>query len=183
MVAIDVSHSMMSMGKWEGISVIKWDIGDSLFSEGLFDRVLARMVFHHILDNLDRAILRCYDVLKKGGKIVVAEGVPPTDDQEVVEWYTNMFKLKEKRRTFSIGILESYLKKNGFKDIQTHVHVMKKFSINNWLDNSGISREKQKKIYSLHVNASKKVKDAYNMKIIKNECFVRTVNLIVKGKK
>ena len=100
-VAIDISASMLQKGDWTGMSVIKWDIGESLFAQAIFHRVFARMVFHHILDNLDRAILRCYDLLKDGGKIIVAEGVPPVDEPEVVQWYTEMFRLKEERRTFT----------------------------------------------------------------------------------
>lgn len=69
------------------------------------------MVFHHIMDNLDRAVLRCYDLLKENGKICVAEGVPPVDDPDVVDWYTEMFKLKEERRTFTPEQLVDYLRK------------------------------------------------------------------------
>lgn len=157
-VAIDISHSMLEKGNWQGISVLKWDIGESLFTEGVFDRVIARMVFHHILDNLDRAILRCYDVLGKNGKIVVAEGVPPTDDQEVIDWFTNMFKLKEERRTFTIGELTHSLERNGFKNIEVGIHVMENFSVDNWLSNSGLDQPTQQAIYEMHVNADQRIK-------------------------
>jgi ubiquinone/menaquinone biosynthesis C-methylase UbiE len=182
-VVIDTSDSMLSKGVWRNMSTIKWDIGESLFLGGLFDRVFARMVFHHILDNLDRAVLRCYDVLKPNGKIVVAEGVPPTNDPDVIEWYTNMFKLKEKRRTFTPDILPYILEKNGFCGVKSNIYIMNKFSINNWLENSGLSGIRQKKIYQMHVNADDKIKKAYNMRIVNGECFVRTVNMIVTGKK
>jgi len=93
-VAVDISDAMLSKGQWEGISIVKWDIFDLLFVNNLFNKIIARMVFHHIFDELDRVIIRCYDMLKKGGELIVAEGTPPTDD-DVVEWYTEMFKLKE----------------------------------------------------------------------------------------
>lgn len=182
-VAIDTSDSMLSEGKWENISSIKWNIGESLFSDGIFDRLFARMIFHHILDNLDRAVLRCFDVLKPNGKIIVAEGVPPTNDPLIVDWYTDMFKFKEKRRTFSPDILAYFLKKNGFRNIKTNIYIMDRFNINNWHDNSGLSGQRQKKIYDMHVNADKKIKDAYKMKIVKGECLVRTVNVIMIGQK
>ena len=41
-VAIDISDSMLQNGTWEGTSVIKWDIGESIFVENLFDRIIAR---------------------------------------------------------------------------------------------------------------------------------------------
>ncbi len=182
-LVIDTSDAMLSKGVWKNISTIKWDIGESLFLDGLFHRVFARMVFHHILDNLDRAILRCFDVLKPNGKIIVAEGVPPSNDPEIIEWYTNMFKLKEKRRTFTPEKLAYFLEKNGFRNVKTNIYVMNKFSINNWLENSGLPEKRQKQIYQLHVNADKKIKQAYNMQIVKGECFVRTVNAIITGKK
>ena len=42
-VAVDISYSMLEKGKWEDISIIKCDIGDSIFIEGLFDRIIARL--------------------------------------------------------------------------------------------------------------------------------------------
>lgn len=182
-VAVDISHSMLEKGNWEGVSMVKWDISNSLFTSNLFDRVVARMVLHHVLDNLDRAILRCYDILKEGGKIVVAEGVPPSDDEDVINWYTSMFKLKEKRRTFTLSKLKYYIEKNGFKNVKSRIHVMEKFSINNWLSNSGLPKDTQQKIYEIHVNADPKIKEVYNMEIINEECFVRTINTIITGEK
>ncbi len=182
-VAIDISDSMLTKGRWSGISVIKWDVGDYLFTQGLFDRVFARMVFHHILDNLDRAILRCFDVLKEKGKIIIAEGVPPSDDRDIIEWYTGMFKHKEKRRTFTPSLLEFYLEKNGFKNIETIVHVMENFSVKNWLKNSALPKKRQAKIYEMHVDADQKIKDSYRMRIANGDCLIRTVNVIISGEK
>ena len=182
-VAVDISGAMLSKGEWLDISIVKWDIANALFTKGLFDRVFARMVFHHVLDNLDRAILRCYDLLKDGGRIVVAEGVPPSEDSDVVGWYTEMFKYKERRRTFTTPELEYYLEKNGFRDIKKRVHIMEDFSVKNWLENSGISEGKQTLIYQLHVNADDKIKELYNMRIKDDDCIIRTVNVILSGKK
>ena len=49
-IALDNSISMLEKGKWEGISFIKWDIAERIFHDGLFDKLSARMVFHHIFD-------------------------------------------------------------------------------------------------------------------------------------
>ncbi|MCK7528387.1 MAG: aminotransferase class I/II-fold pyridoxal phosphate-dependent enzyme [Ignavibacteriales bacterium] len=99
---------MLKRGKWDGISMVRWDINESLFHNHLFDKIVGRMVFHHILDNLDRAFLRCYDLLKCRGRLIIAEGVPPAEDPEVVDWYTEMFKHKEVRRTFTKTLLVRY---------------------------------------------------------------------------
>jgi ubiquinone/menaquinone biosynthesis C-methylase UbiE len=182
-VGLDFSHSMLEKGAWEGISMIKWDISESLFHNNLFNRLVARMVFHHILDNLDRVFIRCFDLLKEKGKLIVAEGVPPIDDQAVVDWYARMFSLKEERRTFVPAELQNYFKKNGFKKIKTHLHLMEKFSIKNWLVNSGLERKKQKKILEMHFEAPRIIKQAYNMKILRDDCLVDTKNVIIVGEK
>jgi len=182
-VGLDISDSMLEKGTWEGFSLIKWNISDLLFANNTFDKVIARMVFHHILDNLDRVLLRCYDILKDKGSLIVAEGIPPTDEKSVIDWYSHMFSFKEKRRTFTQKQLEGFFKHNGFVNVYSVVHTMKNFSIKNWLSNSGLDSKKQKKILKLHIEAGQHIKDVYNMKITKNDCFVDTKNVIVIGQK
>jgi len=182
-VGIDISDAMLEKGKWNGISIVKWDISEVLFATNIFDKILARMVFHHIRDNLDNVLSNCYNLLKNEGLIVIAEGVPPTDDDEIVNWYTEMFKFKEERRTFRSNEIAQYLKKNGFLDIKQLVYVMKKFSVKNWLKNSGISKGNQNKIMEMHLKAPQEVKDAYDMRIVKDDCLIRTKNIVIVGKK
>lgn len=182
-IGIDISDSMLRQGEWNGISVIKWDIRDALFTNNMFDKVIARMVFHHVIDNLDIAIMRCYDLLKKSGKLIVAEGIPPNDDIEVIEWYKNMFKLKEERLTFSCEELLNRLDKIGFKNMKKCEYVMKNFSIKNWLVNSGLEKEIRDKIMKIHFSSNEKVQKAYNMKYINNDCIVDTRNIILVGEK
>jgi len=182
-VAVDISDAMLSKGDWQGISVIKWDISDSLFVNNLFDKIIARMVFHHIFNDLDRAIVRCFDLLKPGGRLVVAEGVPPTDQDEVVEWYDEMFRHKEHRRVFRANEVAHFLRKNGFQDVEQEAYMMENFSIRNWLENSGVSAEAQKKIMDMHVHADQNIKDVYKMRIADGDCLVRTKNIITTGVK
>lgn len=182
-VGLDISGSMLEKGKWEGFSLIKWDISDILFANNTFDKVIARMVFHHILDNLDRVLLRCYDILKDKGNLIVAEGIPPTDEKSVIDWFTHMFSFKEKRRTFTEEQLKGFFKHNGFVNVKSIVYTMKNFSIKDWLSNSGLEPNMQKKILKLHREADQHIKDAYNMKITKGDCLVDTKNVIVIGQK
>jgi len=182
-VGMDFSDSMLKQGRWEGISMVKWALTDSLFHNWLFDKIVGRMVFHHILDNLDRAFLRCYDLLKSRGQLIIAEGIPPSENQEVIDWYTGMFKHKEVRRTFTRSLLVHYFVKNGFQDVKVYKYKMKRFNINNWLVNSGLDRAKQKLILNMHLDASRKVKTAYNMTVENGVCLVDTDNLIIVGKK
>jgi ubiquinone/menaquinone biosynthesis C-methylase UbiE len=178
-VGMDFSDSMLKQGRWEGISMVKWDLNDNR----LFDKIVGRMVFHHILDNLDRAFLRCYDLLKSRGKLIIAEGIPPSEDQDIIDWYTEIFKHKEVRRTFTRSLLVNYFVKNGFRDVKVHKYKMKRFNINNWLVNSGLDKAKQKLILNMHLSASGKVKAAYHMKVENGVCLVDTDNLIIVGNK
>jgi ubiquinone/menaquinone biosynthesis C-methylase UbiE len=182
-VGLDMSDSMLNKGNWQGCSVIKWDVSDLIFANNIFDKIIARMVFHHVLDNLDRALLRCYDMLKDKGILTIAEGVPPSEDKDVIDWYSHMFSFKEKRRTFTAKQLQGFLEHNGFSKIKSEIYTMKKFSIKNWLVNSGIDKKAQEKILKLHFEASPKIKKLYNMKITKNDCFVDTKNVIIVGQK
>lgn len=182
-VGMDFSDSMLKRGKWGGISLVKWDITESLFHQHLFDKIVGRMVFHHILDNLDRAFLRCYDLLKSRGKLIIAEGVPPSEDPEIVDWYTEMFRHKETRRTFTKGLLIHYFVKNGFKNVRAFKYKMRRFNINNWLVNSGLNKTKRTTILNMHRDAPQKVKAAYNMTLENDICYIDTDNLIIVGLK
>ena len=182
-VGLDISGMMLSKGNWNGISLIKWDIRNSLFAHNVFDKIIARMVFHHIIDNIEVAAMRCYDNLKAGGKIVIAEGIPPTDDQDIFIWYADMFRLKEERRTFNKSMLVELLRHTGFKNIIITEYIMQDFDINNWLENSGLDEVIQDRIKSIHILASNKVKKAYNMKIDNGKIYVDTRKIIVTGVK
>ena len=76
---------------------VQADLHSLPFDDGSFDKVTARMVFHHVLEKTHEAMRECRRVLKKGGRMVFSEGVPPT--RHVVDFYTEMFRLKEERIT------------------------------------------------------------------------------------
>ena len=182
-IGVDISDSMLSQIQKEDISLIKWNICDALFTNNIFDKVFARMVLHHIVDSLDVALLRCYDLLRNGGKIIVAEGVPPTDDPQVIAWYSNMFKLKEDRLTFTKQELIALLEKIGFQNVQSQTYIMKNFSIKNWLKNSGLDQAQQEKIMDVHRTADETIQHAYNMHYVNEDCLVDTKNVILVGEK
>ena len=185
-IGVDISTAMISKmyenSGWR-IAVIRWDICDALFTNNLFDKILARMIFHHVTDDLDLAIKRCYDMLKPRGKIIIAEGIPPSEDDDVVDWYRDMFAYKEDRLTFSkLGLLDTIHRAN-FHWSLTYEFVTKGFSVKNWLINSGLDPEIQKKIMGIHKDAPDKIKDVYNMKITDDDCFIDTKNIIMVGEK
>jgi len=181
-IGLDISQDMLDHSNWKDNKYfIKRDIRDSIFCDKVFDKVTARMVFHHITEKTQEAMDECYRILKIGGKMVLSEGVPPAP--EVKEDYKRIFKLKEKRLTFTEEDLVSLMKNSGFKNIRIFVHIMKNFSVCDWLNNSGLPKDKQNKIYKMHVNGSEIFKKAYNMKNVNGDCLIDTKNLILVGEK
>ncbi len=181
-IGLDISQDMLEHSNWQGNKYfIKRDIRNPIFYENVFDKVTARMVFHHIIERAQKAMDECCRVLKKGGKMVLSEGVPPIP--ELKEDYKNIFKVKEERLIFLEEDLANMMKKSGFKDIRVLAHTMKNFSVKNWLENSGLPKEKQDKIFEMHVTGSDIFKKAYNMKIVNGDCLIDVKNLILVGKK
>jgi len=182
-IGLDISQDMLEHSNWKDNKYfIKRDIRDPIFYDNVFDKVTARMMFHHILEDTQKAMNECHRVLKKGGKMILSEGVPPTP--AVKEDYTKMFKLKEERLTFLEEDLVGMMEKAGFKNIRVITHIMKHFSVKNWLENSGnLPKEKQNKIFEMHVTGSNIFKKAYNMKIVNGDCLIDVKNLILVGEK
>ncbi|MBD3164444.1 methyltransferase domain-containing protein [Candidatus Woesearchaeota archaeon] len=181
-IGLDISQDMLQHSNWKDNKYfIKRDIRDPIFCDCVFDKIVARMVFHHITENTQEAMDECYRILKYGGKMILAEGIPPKP--EIKEDYATIFQLKEKRLVFLKQDLVNLMKKSGFQTIKTVEYIMKGFSINNWLRNSGLPEEKSNKIYELHVNASDEFKEAYNMKITEKDCLIDVKNLIIVGEK
>ena len=181
-IGLAISQAMLEHINWKDNKYfIKRDIRDPLFYEGVFDKVTARMVFHHILKDGQKAMDECYRILKKGGSMVMSEGIPPSP--EVKNDYLEIFKLKEERLTFLEEDLTGMMKKSGFKGIHPVPHIMKNFSVKNWLENSGLPLEKQDRIFEMHVTGSGIFKKAYNMKIVNGDCLIDVKNIILVGTK
>jgi len=137
---------------------IKRDIRDPFFNKSVFDVVTARMVFHHILENTQGAMNECYRIVRKGGRMVFSEGVPPS--KEVREDYIEIFRLKEERLTFYEDDLIALMKGAGFENISLKTIVLPQMSVRNWLDNSGLSQSIKDQIFKLYVESKDYFKKA-----------------------
>lgn len=181
-IGLDISQDMLEHSNWQGNKYfIKRDIKNPIFYDEIFDKVTARLVFHHITEGTQKAMDECYRVLKRGGKMVLSEGVPPIPD--IIQDYIDIFRLKEDRLTFLEEDLVSLMKNSGFKNIKVFTHIMKKFSVKDWLKNGSLPNDRQDKIFRMHVNGSDLFKKAYNMKIVKDDCLIDVKNLIIVGEK
>lgn len=148
-----------------------------------FDKIIARMVFHHIEDLL-KGFDNCYKMLRQDGWLIIQEGIPPSNDKKVIDWYSYIMGLKEKRHTFLKQSLKGFLEFAGFRNKQSKIIIDKEFSVTNWLSSSGQNKKLIKKIYDLHKNAPDYIKKAYKMKIKKDgEIIIQTKVLLIKGQR
>lgn len=185
-VGVDYSENMLREARrhnhGQNVQLINADIRKMPFADGSFTKCTARMVFHHLLWGLNKAMNELKRVLKKGGLFCLSEGVPP--DRCVEDFYKAVFTLKEKRRIFFPEDLEKLMIKGGFKKIKKKEFIMKHCGIKNWLENAGnLSYEVKKKIYNMHIELHDQGKKVYNMKITPNDCFIDMKFMIVSGRK
>lgn len=181
-IGLDKSQAMLEHSNWRGnMYFIRRNILTPIFKDEVFDKVVARHVFHHILVGRQRAMNECYRVLKRGGLMVFSEGVPPCP--EVKRDYIEIFKLKEKRRTFLEEDIVDLMKKAGFQNIQVSIFMLKSMSVRSWLVNSDVPESTQEQILDLHANAGDYFKKAYNMVQVAGDCFIDVKMAIVTGEK
>ena len=180
---IDIYQDMLDRVQERPVNV-DWqqmDTHDLRFEDSSFNKITARMVFHHVTCDTEGGMKECYRVLKEGGQMVFSEGVPPTE--HVKEFYTEMFKLKEERITFMEDDLTELMKQGGFKRIDKQALVMPQVSIKNWLESSGIPQENQDKIFQMHLDLDEKGKQDYKMTITETDCLIDMKFIILVGYK
>lgn len=183
-IGIDISQAMLDHALAHQVSneiFMKCDARKLPFCDNKFSKITARMVFHHILENTHKAMSECYRVLAKDGWMIFSEGVPPTE--YVKNFYTEMFKLKEERLTFMDYDMKELMEKAGFKILDEVIHWNRKSSIKNWLENSGLNKETQEKIFKMHLNLDSQSRKDYKMIIKRGDCLIDMKFVILIGKK
>lgn len=180
-IGVDFSQSMLDRAKrCDNIYYVKWDVREPLFYDGIFTKVVARQVLHHIPET-QVVVDICHRVLKKGGKFIIAEPVCPSPD--IKDRYGEIFKLKDNRQIFTEEDLIEIIKKAGFESVKATTFRVKKFSVRNWLDNNALESVAQNKIFELHVRGSDAFRRAYRMKIINGDCLIDIKNVVIVGEK
>ena len=162
-VGLDISHDMLSLNHVNGnFNVMEGDIRKSGLPSESFDKVVARQVFHHILTDSGVAVDECYRLLRPGGLMILAEGVPPS--KQIKRHYKAVFALKEERVTFMEEDLETLLRRGLFTGVESIGIWQRQMSIRNWLVNSGLPQDKQDAIFALYPQYETLCKRAYNMR-------------------
>ena len=180
---IDISKEMLKVAKEKRnnpkVDYMNMNAEKIDFNGNSFYCITARMCFHHII-NEKKAIKECVRILKPGCKFVISEGVPPPGART---FYTKMFKLKEKRRTYTVDDLVDLLEYGGLKNINIEVHRMHSVSTKNWLLNSGLDKDICQKIYEMHLDCEDYIKKAYDMKMVRGDILMDWLQAIVSGEK
>jgi len=180
-VGVDASRSMLERArKVPNVDYVCWDILNPLFHEGVFDKVTMRQVLHHIHpEDMGEAIAILYGVLKPGGRIGIVE--PVCALEEVEEEYATIMALKDNRTVLSVPSVVALLSAAGFGNLRSVPFSITGFDVRNWLSNNALPQEIQDRLFELHVTASPRFKEAYNMRITNGNCFIDTANAIITG--
>jgi len=183
-VGVDISTEMLARAWASRVANEVFEEGDVCnlrFPDDWFDKVTARMIFHHLIEGGDQAMRECYRVLKPEGTMVLSEGVPP--DRSLGDWYTRMFALKEERLTFFEEDLVGLMSSGGLDVERVLTHVSPQVSIGNWLRSSGLPQERQDKIMQMHLGLDKTGKQYYNMTLTGDDVLCDFKYVILVGRK
>ncbi len=181
---IDISPQMIAQlrgdNEAEGIECIEADVQDLPMEDESFDLCTARMVFHHVEDCV-AGLRESLRVLRKGGHLVLIEGVPP--DHLTRKRYEEIFALKEERHTFSEAELINMFRRAGFRHIALYPYFMEQVSLNNWLQNAALPPENVTEIRRLHVEADDHFKHVYNLREADGDVYMDWKFVILIGQK
>jgi ubiquinone/menaquinone biosynthesis C-methylase UbiE len=133
------------------------------------------------MTDIEKAMANCYRMLRPGGRLVLSEGVPP--HIEVKDWYTEMFALKEERRTFMEDDLLELAHGAGFQRPEIELYIAPQMSIRNWLEKSGLPHETQSTIYQMHLDLNGLGTKHYRMTVTENDVFCDWKFAILKADK
>lgn len=178
---IDSSPEMLAHAVQPISKVLVGNLHNLPFPDNWFDKVTARMVFHHVIEDSSQAMQECYRVLKPNGTMIFSEGVPPV--RSLAGWYTHMFMLKEERLTFFENDLVALMESGGFDIEQVFTHISPQMSISNWLQNSGLLQARQNQIMQMHLDLEKSDKQHYNMIITDEDVLCDWKYTILTGSK
>lgn len=161
-VGIDIAPEMIDKAK-ETVPEAEFVVADardlSLFDRNQFDCVVARMIFHHILDGLKDAVRECHRVLKPEGRLVIAEGIAP--HPLLQNWFAEMMALKEERLALRPEDLLKLL--TGFRMSSASTFIQPQMSLRNWIEYGGVPEENKAALWEMHQALDSEGRALYNM--------------------
>ncbi len=147
---------------------------------GMVDKIVARMVFHHLNSCLEDVLKSSRNILAPKGSIFLCEGIPPSD-RAYYNWKkTNI--ILEKNRVFNtpemwIRIFE----KENFKVSKTQIVAIKNLSTRKWLESRGESKRTIETIINIRKKMSENMKNDWNARATDDDVFVDTYWFLLKA--
>ena len=188
-IGIDNSVDMLAQAT-PGTNILLEDARSMGFGDAAFDKVLARMVLHHITEGMDSAMGECYRVLRPGGSMIVAEVTPARAEgghehlqPEIDAWFTELMSFKENRLTLDEYDIVQWMANAGFRDIEIDIYFFDGFSIAKWLEYDNISSGKQRQIMRMYTTAPECVGRAYYLSEKADDFIIQVRHAIVVGTK
>ncbi len=180
---IDSSLAMIEKARQlhPDLNLCQADIRALPYAGGVYNKAIARMVLHHIISELPKAMAEIFRVLRPGGQVVICEGIPPLP--ELLPDYQKIFSLKEVRSCFLPKDLRDLLRQAGFVEIEEETFVVPQVSVGNWLEQSCLPELTRKEIFRLHAQSSQRFKEAYKLLKTDKDIFIDMTFLLIKGKK
>lgn len=126
-----------------------------------FDCVLLRNTVHHLKDP-ESGISQAAKALRRGGRIVLVEGVPP--DSKVRPFYTELFHLFDNRHILTEGDLLALLRMNGFRDVVLQPYFMENVNLNDWLKKVSPTEDVRRKALEMHMAGDEHFRRVYDFR-------------------
>lgn len=126
-----------------------------------FDCVLLRNTVHHLVDP-EAGISQAMRGLRRGGKIVLCEGVPP--DSKIQPFYEELFKLFDNRHVLTEGDLLALLRMNGFSGLVIQPFFMGNVDLVEWLKKVSPTPEVFERALAMHRNADAHFRRVYEVR-------------------
>jgi SAM-dependent methyltransferase len=179
-IGIDISPEMVikAKGLVPDAQFIVADARDlHMFGHNRFDCVVARMIFHHVLERLGDAVKECYRVLRPGGRLVIAEGIPP--HPSLNDWFAEMMALKEERRTLRVEDLLHLL--GPFHMCSASCFIQPDMSLRNWIEYGGVPEESKAALWEMHESLHPEGRALYNMEERHGDLYMDWTTCIAVG--
>lgn len=177
---LDISPEMAKFSKDYMDEIVFAPIENMPFPDDSFDVCLCRQGLQFV--ELDKAIAEIFRVLKPGGITVLCHLTAYSDLDKETAFKIQQLRNPARKNFFMPEDVEMWLKRNGFKDVQT-IEYPTEESVNQWIDNGAINAESMENIRNLYRNSDDTFRDIHHIRFVGDDILDTMLLTIVKAKK